>query len=116
MLNNQQKKIEPEIEITQLQQQQQKQQQHEQQKKEILEAGKKPESYEKRVAHLFEQKPEINNEVVTPLPPPPSPAASATRPIAPSKSFTAAAPTVKSVIYARVAKRRAEKRQGFRNS
>ena len=40
MLNNQQKKIVPEIEITQLQQQQQQQQQHEQQKKEILEAGK----------------------------------------------------------------------------
>ena len=116
-MNNQQKKIVPEIEITQLQQQQQQQQQqHEQQKKEILEAGKKPESYEKRVAHLFEQKPEINNEVVTPLPPPPSPAASATRPIAPFKSFTAAAPTVKSVMYAGVAKRRAEKRQGFRNS
>ena len=68
-MNNQQKKIVPEIEITQLQQQQQQQQQHEQQKKEILEAGKMPESYEKRVAHPFEQKPEINNEVVTPLPP-----------------------------------------------
>ena len=58
MLNNQQKKIVPEIGIIQLQQQQQQQQQNKQQKKKILEAGKRPESYEKRVAHPFEQKPE----------------------------------------------------------
>ena len=43
------KKIVPEIDITQQQQQQQ-------QKEEILAAGKRPESYEKRVAHPFEQK------------------------------------------------------------
>ena len=54
------KKIVLEIDITQLQQQQQQQQQqqNEQQKEKILEAGKRPESYEKRVAHPFEQKPE----------------------------------------------------------
>ena len=52
------KKIVLEIDITQLQQQQQQQQQqqNEQQKEKILEAGKRPESYEKRVAHPFEQK------------------------------------------------------------
>ena len=49
-----------------------------------------PQSYEKRVAHPFEQKPEKNNEVVTPLPLPSPPAVSTTPPIAPSKSFTAA--------------------------
>ena len=47
---------------------------------------------------------------MTPLPPPPPPAVSATPLIAPSKSFTAAAPTAKSVMDARVAKRRAEKK------
>ena len=52
------KKIVPEIDITQQQQQQQQQQQNEQQKEEILEAGRKPESYENRVSHPFEQKPE----------------------------------------------------------
>ena len=56
------------------------------------------------------QKPEKNNEVVTPLRPPPPPAVSATPPIAPSKSFTATAPTSKSVMDARFAKRRAEKK------
>ena len=102
------KKIVPEIDITQ-----QQQQQNEQQKEEILAAGKRPESYEKRVAHPFEQKPEKNNEVVTPLPPPPPSAVSATPPIAPSKSFTAAAPTTKLVIHARVARRTAEKKARF---
>ena len=97
------KKIVPEIDITQQQQQQQ-------QKEEILAAGKRPESYEKRVAHPFEQKPEKNDEVVTPLPSPPPPAVPATPPIAPSKSFTAAAPTTKLVIHARVARRTAEKK------
>ena len=58
------KKTIPEIDITQQQQQQNKQ------KEEILCAGKRPESYEKRVAHPFEQKPEKNNEVLTPPTPP----------------------------------------------
>ena len=62
------KNIIPEIDITQQkqQQQQQQQQQNEKEKEEILWAGKRPESYEKRVAHPFEQKPEKNNEVLTP--------------------------------------------------
>ena len=51
-----------------------------------------------------------NNEVVTPLPQPPVPVVSAIPPIAPSKSFTAASPTAISVMDARVAKRRAEKK------
>ena len=72
------KKRVPEIDITQLQQEQEQQQQNNLQKEEILEAGKRPESYEKRVAYPFEQKPEKNNEVVTPLLPPPPPAVSAT--------------------------------------
>ena len=85
------KKIVPEIDITQLQQQQhqqQQQKQNEQHKEEIVEAGKRPESYEKRVAHPFEQQPEKNNELVTPSQPPPPPALSATLPITPFKSFT----------------------------
>ena len=41
-----------------------------------------------------------NNEVVTPLPPLASSLVSATPPIASSKSFTAAAPTAKSVMAA----------------
>ena len=62
------KNIIPEIDITQQkqQQQQQQQQQNEKEKEKILCAGKRPESYEKRVAHPFEQKPEKNNEVLTP--------------------------------------------------
>ena len=54
------KKTIPEINITQQQEQeqQQQQQQNEQQKEEILGTGKTPESYEKRVAHPFEQRPE----------------------------------------------------------
>ena len=64
----------------------------------------------KIVAHPFDQKPEKNNEVGTPLPPPPPSAVSATPLIAPSKSFTAAAPAAKSVMDARVARRRAEKK------
>ena len=47
---------------------------------------------------------------MTPSPPPPPPALSATTPIAPSKPFTAAGPIVKSVMNARVAKRKAEKK------
>ena len=47
---------------------------------------------------------------MTPLPSPPPPAVPATPPIAPSKSFTAAAPTTKLVIHARVARRTAEKK------
>ena len=59
MLNNRQKEIIPEINITQRQeQQQQQQQQNEQQNEEILEAKKRSESYEKRVAHSFEHRPE----------------------------------------------------------
>ena len=46
-------KIVPEIDITQLQQQQQQQQQQNEQQKEILEAGKRPESYERRVEQLL---------------------------------------------------------------
>ena len=58
------KKIIPE---TQRQEQEkQQQQQNEQQKEEILETGKRPESYEKRVAHPFEQIPEKNNEMQPP--------------------------------------------------
>ena len=64
------KKIIPETNITQQQeqqqQQQQQQQQNQQQKEEILETGKRPESYEKRVAHPFEQIPEKNNEMQPP--------------------------------------------------
>ena len=52
------KKTIPEIDITQ-------QHQQNKQKEEILCAGKRPESYKKRVAHPFEQKPEKNNEVLT---------------------------------------------------
>ena len=54
------KKIIPEINIAQQQEQQhqQQQQQNEQQKEEILEAGKRSESYKKGVAHRFEQRPE----------------------------------------------------------
>ena len=88
------KKIIPEINITQ-QQQQQQQQQHEQQKKEILEAGKRPESYEKRVAHPFEQRPEKNDEM-------PPPAAVTTTAQSKPKSFM---PTEKLVMHARVAKK-----------
>ena len=102
------KKVVPEIDKTQLQQQQ-----NEQRKEEILEVGKRPESYEKRFAHPFfwEQKPEKINEVVTPLLPPPPPPA--TPPIAPSKSLTPAAPIAKSLMYGRFAKRRAEKNARF---
>ena len=47
---------------------------------------------------------------MTPSPPPPPPALSATTPTAPSKPFTAAAPIVKSLMNARVVKRKAEKK------
>ena len=55
------KKIIPEIDIKQQKQQreqQQQQQQNEQEKEKNLCAGKRPESYGKRVSHPFEQKPE----------------------------------------------------------
>ena len=97
MLNNRQKKTIPEINITQ---QQQQQQENEQQKGRILEAGKRPESYEKRVAHPFEQRPKKTNEM------PPPPAVTTTAPSKP-KSFM---PTAKSVMDARVANKRAEKK------
>ena len=82
MLNNRQKKKKkiPEINITQQQEQEQQQQQNKQQKEDILEAGKRPESYEKRVAHPFEQRLEKNNEM------PPPPAVTITAPSKP-KSF-----------------------------
>ena len=51
-----------------------------------------------------------NNEVVTLSPPPPPPALSSVLPMTPSKSFTAAAPTAKSVMDAKIAKRGAEKK------
>ena len=47
---------------------------------------------------------------MTPFLPLPPPAVSATPPIAPSKSFAAAAPTGKLVMDSKVAKRRAEKK------
>ena len=92
------KRIIPEINITQ-QQQQQQLQQNEQKKEEILETGKIPESYEKRVAHPFVQRPEKNNEM------PPPPAVTTTAPSKP-KSFM---PTAKSVMDARVAKKELKK-------
>ena len=67
------KKIIPENDITrQKQQQQQQQQQNEQEKEEILCAGKRSESFGRRVAHPFEQKSEKNDEVLEP-PTTPSP-------------------------------------------
>ena len=100
MLHNQQKKIEINIiQQQEQQQQQQQQQQNEQQKEEILEAGKRCESYEKRVAHPFEQIPEKNNEM------PPPPAVTTTAP-SKTKSFM---PTAKSVMDARVAKKELKK-------
>ena len=101
------KKIIPEINITQEEeeeeeeeeQQQQQQQQNKQQKEEVLEAGKRPENYEKRVAHPFEQIPEKNNEM------PPPPAVITTVPFKP-KSFK---PTAKSVMDARIAKKKKRK-------
>ena len=103
MLHNQQKKVEINIiqQQEQQQQQQQQQQQNEQQKEEILEAGKRCESYEKRVAHPFEQIPEKNNEM------PPPPAVTTTAP-SKTKSFM---PTAKSVMDARVAKKELKKSQ-----
>ena len=67
------KKIIPENDITrQKLQQQQQQQQNEQEKEEILCAGKRSESFGRRVAHPFEQKSEKNDEVLEP-PTTPSP-------------------------------------------
>ena len=100
------KRIIPEINITQQQQQQQQLQQNEQKNEETLETGKIPESYEKRVAHLFVQRLEENNEM------PPPPAVTTTAPSKP-KSFM---PTAKSVMDARVTKNRAGKRPGFKNN
>ena len=89
------KKIIPKINITEQQeQQQQQQQQNKQQKEEILEAGKRPENYEKRVAHPFEQIPEKNNEMLPP------PTVITTVPFK-RKFFK---PTAKSVMDARIAK------------
>ena len=68
--------------------------------------GERPESYEKRVAHPFQQRPEKNNEI------PPPPDVTTTAPTKP-KSFM---PTAKSVMDERVAKKRAEKKPGFRNN
>ena len=96
------KNIIPEIDTTQ-----QQEQEWQQQKEEILEAGKRSESYGKRVAHLFEQRPEKNNEM------PPPPAVTTTAPSKP-KSFM---PTAKSVMDARVTNKRAEKKKpGFKNN
>ena len=118
------KKTIPEIDITQQQQQN---------KEEILCAGKRSESYEKRVAHPFEQKPEKNNEVLTlpttPLPKlfgntypfeqkseknneitttlPPSAVVTTTADSSRVKPFV---PKAKSVMDARVSKKRAEKK------
>ena len=61
------------------------------------------------------KKTEKNNEVVTLSLPPPPPAPSTALPMAPSKFFTAAKPTAKSVMNARIAKIGAEKRSGFKN-
>ena len=132
------KKIIPEIDITQ-QKQQQQQQQNVQEKEETWCAGKRPESYEKRVAHPFEQKPEKNNEVLTPPATPSSKLFGNTYPfeqkseknderaitLPPSAVFTATAdssrvkpfvPKAKSVMDARVAKKELKKRPGFKNS
>ena len=94
---------------------------------------KKPESYEKRVAHPFEQKPQKNNEVLTP-PITPSPKlfgntylfqqkseknSEITTTLPPSAVVTTTAdssrvkpfvPKAKSVMDARVSKKRAEKK------
>ena len=103
------KRIIPEINITQQQQQQQQQQQlqqNEQKKEEILETGKIPESYEKRVAHPLVQRPEKNNEM------PPPPAFTTTAP-SKSKSFM---PTAKLVMDARVSKKEVKKHPGFKSN
>ena len=122
------KKIIPEIGITQQQQQENKQE-----KEEISCARKRPESYKKRVAHPLEQKPEKNNEVLTPpttpLPKlfgntylfeqkseknneittilPPSAVVTTTADSSRVKPFV---PIAKSVMDARVSKQRAEKK------
>ena len=94
----------PEINITQQQEQEQQrqQQQNGQQNEEILGAWKRPESYKKWVAQPFEQRPEKNNE----MPPPPA---------APSKpkSFK---PRAKSVMDARVAKKKLNKKQASKKN
>ena len=99
------KRIIPEINITQ-QQQQQQLQQNEQKKEEILETGKIPESYEKRVADPFVQRPEKNNEM------PPPPAVTTTAPSKP-KSFM---PTAKLVMDARISKKEVKKKPGLKNN
>ena len=93
MLNNQEKEIIPEINITQRQEQEQ-QQKNEQQKEEILEAGKRSE------------RPEKNNEM------PPLPAVTTTAPSKP-KSFM---PTAKLVMGPRVSKKEVKKKPGFKNN
>ena len=63
------KKIIPEIDITQQKQQQEKQQQQQQQNEQEKESDaleKCLKTTKKRVAHSVEQKPEKNNEVLTP--------------------------------------------------
>ena len=94
----------PEINITQQQEQEQQrqQQQNGQQNEEILGAWKRPESYKIWVAQPFEQRPEKNNE----MPPPPA---------APSKpkSFK---PSAKSVMDARVAKKKLNKKQASKKN
>ena len=103
------KRIIPEINITQQQQQQQQQQQlqqNEQKNEETLETGKLPESYEKRVAHLFVQRLEENNEM------PPPPAITTTAPSKP-KSFM---PTAKLVMGPRVSKKEVKRKPGFKNN
>ena len=64
---------------------------------------KKTEGYDKRVAHPFEQNPEKNNEIVT-TPPPPTLSPTAVTITSPSNSFKAA--TAKSVMDAKIAKKK----------
>ena len=98
------KNIIPEINITEQQEQQQQPKQNEQQKEEILEDGKRTESYEKRVAHPFEQRKKIKCHHLLLL-----------QLLAPSKpkSFM---PTAKSLMDARVAKKELKKKPGFKSN
>ena len=69
-------------------------------------AQKRPKSYEKRVAHLLQQRQEKNKEM------PPPPAVITTAP-SKSKSFMS---TKKSVMDARIAKKELKKKPGFKNN
>ena len=80
-------------------------------KKKFERLDKKTDGYDKRVAHPFEQNPEKNNEIVT-TPPPPTLSPTAVTITSPSNSFKTA--TAKSVMDAKIAKKRAEKRLGFK--